>query len=84
MSENRNDDAQQGGARIGDLPASDQQLKAEGQGGGGARGGGQPSPEATQPSPEATQPSPEATQPSPDGGDAQRSSPPPPDPEDGN
>lgn len=85
MSENRNDDAQQTGARIGDLPASDQEMNSadRGGGGGGSRSG-QPSPEATQPSPEATQPSPEATQPSPDGGDAQRSpsSPAPQDPED--
>lgn len=78
MSEDRKDDANDKGARIGDLPASDQELNREEGGGGGARpsapwGGGQPSPEATQPSPEATQPSP-------DGG-AQRTAPPPPDPE---
>lgn len=77
MSENKTNDAQQTGGRITDLPASDQQLSAEDRGnvGSGQRGGGQPSPEATQPSPEATQPSP-------DGSDAQRSAPPPPDPED--
>jgi hypothetical protein len=83
MSENRNDDAQQTGGRIGTLPASDQEMgNSERGGGGGGSRSGQPSPEATQPSPEATQPSPEATQPSPDG-DAQRSpsAPPPQDPE---
>jgi hypothetical protein len=81
MSENRNDDAQQTGGRIGTLPASDQEMNNSERGGGGSHSG-QPSPEATQPSPEATQPSPEATQPSPDSGDAQRSMPPPPhDPE---
>jgi hypothetical protein len=74
MSENRNDDAQQTGERIGTLPASDQEMNNSEKGGGGSRSG--------QPSPEATQPSPEATQPSPDSGDAQRSMPPPPhDPE---
>lgn len=74
--------------KIGDLPASDAELNAEASGGSGERGGGQPSPEATQPSPDATQPSPEAWiplpntgQPSPGGSDAQRTSPPPPDPE---
>jgi len=60
--------------KIGDLPASDSELSNEERGSGG-QGGGQPTPEATQPSPEATQPSP-------GGSDAQRSSPPPPDPGD--
>lgn len=86
MSENRNDDAQVTGARIGDLPASDKELNDTGQG-SGARPSpppqpwGQPSPEATQPSPEATQPSPDATQPSPGNVDARVPSVPP-DPED--
>jgi len=88
MSENRNDDPQGTGGRIGDLPASDKELGDTG-GGSGARGGGQPTPEATQPSPDggAAQPSPgdwiplpNAGQPSP-GGDALRS-PSPGDPED--
>lgn len=80
MSEDRKDNAQGTGGRIGDLPASDQELNDAERGGGSGGRGGQPSPEATQPSPEAMQPSPEATQPSPDGG-TQRTAPPPPDPE---
>jgi hypothetical protein len=82
MSEDRKDDAQQTGARIGELPASDQELNAEDRGSGrsGARSSPPPPDIGSQPSPEAMQPSPEAMQPSPDGG-AQRTSPPPPDPE---
>lgn len=72
MSEDREDDAKETGARIGDLPASDSELSSE-ESGSGASGGGQPTPEAWIPLPNAGQPSP-------GGSDAQRSSPPPPDP----
>lgn len=56
MSENRNDDAQDTGGRIGDLPASDKELNDTDRG-SGARPSPPPEP-WNQPSPEATQPSP--------------------------
>lgn len=68
MSENREDDAREGGSRIEELPASDSEV-AGGEQGGGARGGfGQPSPGAAAP-PEAHEPE--------DPTDARRGAPPP-------